>query len=285
MTRKLLVLLALAALAFGVAGYAPAPAKAICADPPCTLPGDPKPPPPPPAPVVTKITGISPGFAWSGDTLTLTGTGFTGASVTINSLPATISGPGSTQLRVVVPPITNAVAGPNTIPVVVSSPTGTASTSFVLSPSLQVGASATFGTNSQFGQGADGAAYANATLDRSSGFTNSSLTVHNTQTWLSLNINMSVVWLNGAGTVIGFTTPKTVSAKGVFFAWPSSESWASNTFTDVVTPGPAVAPFTTSARILLTRNAEGELLDTLNNAVATGKAIAEVISTLAPFFA
>jgi hypothetical protein len=285
MIRKLLVLLALAGLVFGVASYAPAPAKAICADPPCRPePGDPT-PTPPPAPVVTKITGISPGFAWSGDTLTITGTGFTGASVTINNQPATITSTGSTQLKVVVPQITNAVAGPNTIPVVVTSPTGTASTSFTLSPSLQVGAYSTFGVNAQFGQGMDGSASASATLDRSSGVTVSTLTVHNTQWWLSLNVNMSVVWLDATGKVIGFTTAKTVSAPGVFFSWPSGDSTRSATYTDIVTPSPAIAPFARSAQVLLTRNAEAELQDTLTNAVATGKTIASVISTLAPFFA
>lgn len=200
-------------------------------------------------------------------------------------LPATISSGTSTRLTVIVPTITNSVAGPVTVPVVVSSSKGTASTSFTLSPTLQLSAWATFGVNAQFGQGMDGSAWATATLDRSSGFMVGSLTVRNTQWWWSLVVNMSTAWLDSSGTVIGFTTPKTVTSTGFFFHWPSGDTTATDTFSQVVGPNPGVAPFARSARILLVRDHEAELLSTLSNAVATGKSIAEVVTTLAPFFA
>jgi hypothetical protein len=283
-TRSVLVVIAALALGFGVAGFSASSALALCKEPPCTRdPGDTPPPPPPPV-TTTTITGISPGFAWSGDTVTLTGTGFTGASVSINNVSATISSATSTRLSVVVPSIVNVPVGPVTIPVVVSSPTGTASTSFTLSPTLQVSAGATFGVNSQFGQGADGSAGATATLDRSSGIALSELTVKNTQTWLSLNVNMSTVWLNSSGVVIGFTSPVSVTSTGWMFHWPSGDTTASGSFTQVVGPNPGVAPFTRSARILLTRDGGSELQSTLTNAVALGQTIYQVISTLAPFF-
>lgn len=284
-TRKLpqgLLFVMIAVLALGVVGLSPSAAHAICQDPPCFP--DEQPPPPPPPPTTTTIAGISPSFAWSGDTITLTGTGFTGATVLINNLPATISSGTSTQLSVVVPTITNAVAGPVTIPVVVSSPKGTASTSFTLSPSLQLSHSATFGVNAQFGQGTDGSAWATATLDRSSGFMVGSLTVRSTQWWSSLVVSMSTAWLDSNGTVIGFTTPRTVTSTGFFFHWPSGDTTATDTFSQVVGPNPGVAPFARSARIILVRDHEAELLSTLSGAVATGKSIVEVVSTLAPFF-
>lgn len=281
---KGLLFLALAALALTVAGLTPSVAHAVCQDPPCLPEYEEEEPPPDPAPITTTITGISPSFAWSGDTITLTGTGFTGASVSINGLAATISSRTSTRLTVTVPTITNTIAGPVSIPVLVSSPTGTASTSFTLSPTLQLFTSATYGVNAQFGQGHDGSAWASATLDRSSGFVVSTLTVRNTQSWLSLSINMSTAWVDGNGTVIGFTTPEQVSSRGWMFSWPTGDTTATRTFTQVVGPNPGVAPFSRSARIILVRDHEAELLNTLGNAVSTGQSIGSVVSKLAPFF-
>jgi hypothetical protein len=101
----------------GVAATAPAPALAICKYPPCTRdPGDDPTPTPTPKPTVTTIRSISPGYAWSGDTLTIAGTGFTGATVTINGLSATITSPGSTSMAVTVPQIVGAPAGPYSVP-------------------------------------------------------------------------------------------------------------------------------------------------------------------------
>jgi IPT/TIG domain len=261
----------------------PASALAICKDPPCT--GDPGPKPTPtPTPIVTtKITGISPGFAWSGDTLTITGTGFTGASVAINSQSATITSGTSTRLTVVVPSITNAQSGPNQIPVVVSSPTGTASSSFTLSPTLQASAGSTYGVNSQFGQGMDGSANATATLDRSSGFEHDDMTVMDEQTWLSLSINMSTAWLDSSGKVIGFTPVRNVTSTGWIYHWPSGDTTATGSFTDVVGPNPGVAPQARSAQIVLVRDHSSELETALSNAVALGKTIASVIQALAAF--
>src|SRR3954470_180423 len=145
------LLAALSVLA-GTAVTMPSPALAICKDPPCVREPGPTPTPTPPAQVVTTVRSVSPSYAWSGDTITLNGTGFTGASVTINGLSATIKTPGSTSLAVVVPQITGAPAGPYSVPVTVSSPTGTAQTSFQLSPTLQVSAGGSYGVNAQFGQ-------------------------------------------------------------------------------------------------------------------------------------
>lgn len=285
MTRKLLIILSMAVFAFGVAGFSPSAAHAICYDPQCEIGDIGDEDPPPPAPTTTKISSISPGFAWSGDAITLTGTGFTGATISINNQPATISSNTSTKIVVTVPTISNTVAGPQTIPVVVSSPTGTASTSFTLSPTLQVSASATYGVNAEFGQGTDGSAWATATLDRSSGFVNSKLTVKNTQTWWDLTVNMSVAWLDSSGKVIGFTTPHSVTSSGWMYSWPTGDTTRSASFTDVVGPSPAVAPFARSAQIVLVRDHQAELQGTLSNAVALGKTIGQVLTTLAPFLA
>jgi hypothetical protein len=281
---RAVILVALLSLVAGAA-MAPSPALAICKDPPCVRDPGPTPTPTPPAPTITTIKGISPTYAWSGDTLTLTGTGFTGASVTIDGKSATITSAGPTSLAVVVPQITGAPVGPYSPPVVVSSPTGTAQTSFQLSPTLQLSAGATYGVNAQFGQGMDGSSRATATLDRASGFAQSTLSVTDTQTWLSLTVNISTVWLDGAGKVVGFTTPHHVTSNGVAFAWPTGNTTSTLTFSDIVGPSPGVAPTVRSARIILVRDHDAELLSTLGNAVATGQTIASVVSTLAPFFA
>ena len=211
---------------FASVALASSPALAVCKDgPPCVRETPEPTPTPTPNPSVTTIKSVSPTFAWSGDTIKLTGTGFTGATVTINGLNATITTPGSTSMSVVVPQIFGP-SGPFSVPVVVSSPTGTAQTSFQLSPTLQLSHSATYGVNAEFGQGMDGNARATATLDRSSGFTQSKLIVTNTQTWASLSVNMSVVWLNDAGVVVGYTDPDNVTASGVVFRWPSDISTA-----------------------------------------------------------
>lgn len=241
-------------------------------------------PPPPPPPTSTTISSISPGFGWSGDRITLTGFGFTGATVSIDNLPASISSQTSTQLLVTVPTIMNATFGPVQVPVVVSSTTGTASTSFTLSPTLQASQSATFGVNAEFGQGMDGTAWATATLDRSSGITLSELTVRNTQSLSSLTVNMSTVWLDSNGTVIGFTDPRAVTASGAFWSL-SSDTTATGSFTQVVRPSPGVAPNARSARIVLVRNQEAELFSTLETAARTGMSIGSLLTTLAGFFA
>jgi hypothetical protein len=95
---------------------------------------------------------------------------------------------------------------------------------------------------------------------------------------------MSTVWIDAAGKVVGFTTPHNVTSTGVFFHWPSGDTTAVGTFTDVVGPNPGVGPFAHSAQILLVRDHDQELTTTLQNAVATGQTIAEVVKTLAPFF-
>jgi hypothetical protein len=285
--RRVAVMMAMLAIAgaFAVAGVSPPAALAICAEPPCKPVGPNDDPPPPPPSTKTSVSGISPSFAWSGDTVTLTGTGFTGATVSVNNLPAQIASATSTRLIVTVPSITNPVAGPMSVPVVVSSPTGSASTSFTLSPTLQLSRHATFGVNAQFGQGADGWATATATLDRSSGFEHSKLVVHNDDFMLSLVVNMSTAWLDASGTVIGFTDPDTVTSTGSFYHWPSGDTTTTDDFSHVVGPDPGVAPFARSARIVMVRDAEAELASTLSNAVEAGQTIADVFSQLAPYAA
>jgi hypothetical protein len=284
--RRVAVMMAMLAIAgaFAIAGVSPPAALAICAEPPCKPVGPNDDPPPPPPSTKTSVSGISPSFAWSGDTVTLTGTGFTGATVSVNNLPAQIASATSTRLIVTVPSITNPVAGPMSVPVVVSSPTGSASTSFTLSPTLQLSRHATFGVNAQFGQGADGWATATATLDRSSGFEHSKLVVHDDDFMLSLVVSMSTVWLDAGGTVIGFTDPDTVTSTGFFYHWPSGDTTTTDDFSHVVGPDPGVAPFARSAQIVMVRDAEAELLSTLSGAVETGQTIGDVVSTLAPFF-
>jgi hypothetical protein len=284
--RRVAVMMAMLAIAgaFAIAGVSPPAALAICAEPPCKPVGPNDDPPPPPPSTKTSVSGISPSFAWSGDTVTLTGTGFTGATVSVNNLPAQIASATSTRLIVTVPSITNPVAGPMSVPVVVSSPTGSASTSFTLSPTLQLSRHATFGVNAQFGQGADGWATATATLDRSSGFEHSKLVVHDDDFMLSLVVSMSTVWLDAGGTVIGFTDPDTVTSTGSFYHWPSGDTTTTDDFSHVVGPDPGVAPFARSAQIVMVRDAEAELLSTLSGAVETGQTIGDVVSTLAPFF-
>jgi hypothetical protein len=261
---------------------APSAALAICKDPPCVLP---KPKPTPAPPVTTEITSISPRYAWSGDTITINGSGFTGASVTVNGVAVTISSASAGQLVVVVPTIANVPAGPVSVPVTVSSPTGVASSSFTLSPTLQISVNGSWGVNSQFGQGEDGYARATASLDRASGFEHSDLTVVDDQTWLSLSVNMSTAWLDGEGKVIGYTPARNVTSTGWMYHWPSGDTTASGSFTDVIEPDPGVAPFTRSARIILVRDHGSELMSALNGAVQLGQTIWTVYNTLAPFLA
>jgi hypothetical protein len=77
------------------------------------------------------------------------------------------------------------------------------------------------------------------------------MTVKNTQTWLSLTVNASTVWVDAAGRVIGFTPVHAVTSTGWIFHWPSGDTTATAAFTDVVGLNPGVAPFARSARILL----------------------------------
>jgi hypothetical protein len=229
------------------------------------------------------VSEISSSFAWSGDTIILTGTGLAGATVLVNGLPATITSQTSKRLAVTVPTIKDSIAGPVTVPVVISSPTGTASSRFTRRPTLELFKAHELRVNAEFGQGMDGSASATATLDRSFGVMLSNLTVRNTQTWSSLTVDMSTVWANADGTVIGFTTPDEVTSTGWMFHWPSGDTTASGDFSHVLRPNPGVAPFTRSAQIIMVRDHGAELLSTLSNADATFKMIKEVVSTLAPF--
>jgi hypothetical protein len=280
MKAKLALLAATALVSAGA--LAPPSALAVCKDPPCVREPGPT-PTPTPAPTKTTISGISPGYAWAGDNVTISGTGFTGASVTINGISATIASASSTRLVVVVPQMASVPSGPVVWPVVVTSPTGAASGSLTLSPTLQASRYQTFGVNAEFGQGMDGNARATATLDRSSGFEHTDLSVVDTQTWLSLSVNESTAWLDGSGKVIGFTPVHNVTSTGVFFHWPDGNTTATGSFSDVVGPNPGVAPQARSAQIVLVRDHMAELTSTLSNAVALGQTIAAVVQAVAAF--
>jgi hypothetical protein len=273
-----------ALVAVSVLAAAAPQAQAICQDPPCRNEPTPTPTPTPtPAPTTTTITKISPGFAWSGDSLTITGAGFTSASVTINGQPATITSAGSTKIVVTVPTISGAPSGPLAVPLVVTSPLGTASSSFNLSPTIETSAVQTFGVNAEFGQGMDGTAWARSTLNRFGGNTDAELTVRNTQSWLSLTVNMSTAWVNAHGFVVGYTDPRPVSSPGFMFSWPNGDTATRDYFSQQVKPDAGSASFATSARIVLVRDHDAELLSTLKNAVSTGQTIVAVVQTLAKF--
>ena len=136
-----------------------------------------------------------------------------------------------------------------------------------------MGGGTTFGL-----QGADGWAKGNANVDRSSGFAVSQLTVVDNQWWLSLSVTMSTVLVDGSGTVVGFTTPLSVTSPGVFFAWPSGDTTRSTSFTQSLDP--TVTAQVRSARIILTQDSNAALFDLLNNAVGTAQSLAGLLSTL-----
>jgi hypothetical protein len=65
----------------------------------------------------------------------------------------------------------------------------------------------------------------------------------------------------------------------------SADTTATGSFTQVVGPNPGVASDARSARIILVRDHEAELLSTLSTAVSSGMSIGSVVTTLAKFFA
>jgi hypothetical protein len=276
--RRLLPLLLGAALVAGVTVplALPGPATALpclrCQD------DDPGPTPTPSPPTVTTLYALSPNFGWSGDTMAITGVNLANAAVTFASAPATIVSNTTSRIVVTVPALTTTVVGPLVVTVTVSTPKGTTTAPYTASPTLQASAYSTFGSNGSNEN--DGYAGSTITVDRSSGFVHGSSTAVNYQAWLTLTVNASAVWLDGTGRVIGFTSPVPVAPPGLFFAWPSSESRRTATWTGIMEPNPGVASQIRSGRVLLARDHGAELLSTLQNAVATGKAIAEVIQAL-----
>ena len=129
----------------------------------------------------------------------------------------------------------------------------------------------------------DGSASARSTLNRFGGNTDAELTVRNTQAWLSLTINMSTVWVNAQGVVVGYTDPRPVTSPGFMFTWPSGDTTRRDYFSQQVKPDAGTASFATSARIVLVRDHDAELLSTLQNAVSTAQTIVAVVQTLAKF--
>jgi hypothetical protein len=157
-----------------------------------------------------------------------------------------------------------------------------ASTTFLLSPALTISGGTTFGVNSQFGQGMDGSAWGSATVNRFGGSVIANATVSNTQFWQSLTVNVSAVWLDSSGTVIGFTSPQQLSSTGIILHWPSTNpvntslGWATT-----MGPNAGVASLVHSGQLVFVRDHQAEMLSTLNTAVTVGQTIAEVVKILA----
>jgi hypothetical protein len=239
---------------------------------------DPAPLPPPPPPTRTTLYGLSPGFGWSGDPMTITGVNLANAAVSFGSVPAAITSNTDTRISLTVPPLTSTVVGPLIVTVTVSTPKGTVTAPYTASPTLQAGAYRTFGSNGSTEN--DGWAQSTITIDRLSGFVAGSATAVNYQAWQTLTVNVSAVWLDGSGRVIGFTSPVAVAPSGLFFAWPASESRQVQTWSGLMGPNPGVAAQIRSGQVLLARDHDAELLSTLQNAVAAGKTIYEVVQAL-----
>jgi hypothetical protein len=237
-----------------------------------------EPDPAPPAPTVTKISSLSPYYGWSGDVVTINGTGLDAATVTVKGLDATIASRTSTRLTIKVPDLTGDIYGHQVVPVRVSSPKGTATAGFTLSPSLRVVSSQSFRA------GADGRARAVVDVNRHAGTVTGEITVDNTQPFASLSVNASVVWLNDAGVVVGYTPPQKTTVKGVFYNWPhSTSSVAVPLVASSVGPDPGRAPGIRSGRVVFVRDHAAEMASTLANAFQTGQTIATVVSRLGPF--
>lgn len=269
--------MALSGLAAGVLA---APASAVPA--PCDIDCPaPRPAPSPTVPAVTTIYTISPAAGWSGDTMTLTGVHFTGATVTVNGLPATVTARTDTSLTFTVPAIHSDVAGPVSVPVVITGPYGTAATSFTLSGALRVTQYSQFNGST----GVDGYARATVDVDRSAGWVHEHLDLTNEQFWLSLSVNVSAVWLDSTGKVVGYTAPQTVTAGGIAYNWPNTEVLASGDWTSVIGPDPGQGPWIHSGRLIIVRDHQAELANTLSNAFTLGQNITTVVTTLAPYMA
>jgi hypothetical protein len=244
----------------------------------------PPPPPPPPPPSIPTISSITPSFGWSGDAMTIKGANFTNATLTVQGLSPVISSRSDTQINFTVPTLTSNVSGPLSVPVVVSGPYGTASTSFALSPALTISGGTTFGVNSQFGQGMDGSAWATATVNRFGGTVTATETVSNTQFWQSLTVNVSAVWLDSNNVVVGFTAPQSLTSTGIVLHWPSTAPVVNSyTWTTIMGPNAGAASTVHSGQIVMVRDHGAELLSTLNTAVTVGQTIYQVISALAAF--
>jgi hypothetical protein len=229
---------------------------------------------------------MTPSFGWSGDAVRFQGKYLVqNVSVTVNGTPATVvSTNGGVSSRsydivdVVIPPITSSVVGPVQVAVVLTSSYGSVSQYFTLSPTLEVSAGADFNQSAAIG-------FATATLDvdRASGFVHGTTTVNNLQAFPALTVNVTAVWADAQGRVIGFTPVHATTGTGVFFHWPASESVTTTVFNDMMTPNPGVAPFIHSGQVIIVRDHGAELQQTLTDAVALGQTIASVVQTVAGF--
>jgi hypothetical protein len=265
---------ALALTGIGV-GLLAAPANAL--PPPCYPDCTPS-PTPTPTPTVTTIYSLSTNGGWSGDTVTATGIHFTGATVTVNNLPATVTAETDANVTFTIPLITSTVVGPVSIPIAITSSHGTATAPFTLTGALQLPTLFSAFNNEQ-----DGYSYTSVSADRSVGWVNMHVDLTNYQYWNSLSINYSAVWLDANGTVIGYTAPQNGTAPGVFYSWPNSPSTKSVDFTTTIGPDPTRGPWIHSGQIVVVRDHATELLNALSNAYGAGQNIQNVLSELSGF--
>lgn len=263
---------AVAVTAIGV-GLLASPANAV---PPCYPDCNPD-PTPTPTPSVTTIYTLSPTGGWSTDAVTATGVHFTGATVTVANVPATVTGGTDRSITFIVPAIHNTVAGPVSLTVAITSSYGTATAPFTLTGALRVT------QYSPFNGGTDGYANATVDVDRSAGWVHTHLDLTNYQFWLSLSVNVSAVWLDSTGKVIGYTAPQNVTAPGIAFNWPNSPSQRSGDWTTVIGPDPNQGSWIHSGQLVIVRDHQAELANTLSNAFQLGQNIQTVLTTLAPY--
>ena len=194
------------------------------APPPPPPPSLPPPPPPPPPPAAPSITGFSPGSGGVGTTVTLTGTGFTGAtSVSINATLQAFTVTSATQIKLVV------AAGTTDGTISVTTPGGAAtslSTYFVLpSPTISSfgpvaggpGTAVTIAGNYLYSAGGQAQVFFNGTPAQSVSYT---------------SLPPKIVAVVGPGTTTGPITVKTAGGTVV-----STQSFT-------IEPAPTITGFT-----------------------------------------
>ncbi len=261
--------LALAGMAATVAAVPAqaAPCRDSCGDPsdPGTTPS---------GPTVTTLGTLSPDHGWSGDTVQVSGWHLAQATVKVNGTTARITADTDILITFTVPAIPSGIPFGTALPVVVSTSYGTATASFRLSPEL------TGSGRTEFNSRKDGWAYADYTLNRSTGAVHSDLEIDNVQPFVDLSVDIAVAWLGVGGVVIGFTSPTNLIADGTFYNMSDTVSRKVSQNT-VLGPSPSIGGQVLSAQVVFKRNAGNEFLATLLNAVGSAMTIAVLIAILA----
>jgi hypothetical protein len=217
---------------------------------------------------------MTPGYGWSGDSVTLEGFHLDGASVSVDGKPARIDFGDAYRTTFTVPTLTSSTVGPVEVPVVVTTAGGTLTRELRLSPTLVASKNIDYGS----------AGYVNmsASFDRAAGSARLETTVHNLQSLGALAVDVSTVLLDGNDVVIGFTRPHGVLASGIFWNWPSDSSVSQVDWTDDVGPDPGIGPWTHSAQLVAVRDHPAELLDVLTRAYHLAMTSKELVAALAP---